>query len=323
MTLSFELRYEVETPRSEKFTNQAALQLSTPVTVNGFAATGGLCFASACGNKHTLWPTNYYGFEPRVGFAYAPTQRMTVRAAYTLSRLPLSGYENIPDPNFNVASQAVNSNVGGVSSASVTNYITNPVGPLTSAYTALNGFRGPIPFSIGLSPVYVDQSSAVPYTQTWSATVQYQASSRTLVQATYQGLKGTHLIGPFTGSVNIPNVSTLVSAVQNHANLGLQTPNKLNITQNGVVINENGLQQLNPYQNFPLASIPEIYPRHGTMEYNGFYASVNQRFGHGLSLLANYTWSKGMDNVPDTNTGANSGVFVSAQPQIHLSTDNE
>jgi hypothetical protein len=59
------------------------------------------------------------------------------------------------------------------------------------------------------------------------------------------------------------------------------------------------------------------------MEYNGFYASVNHRFGHGLSLLANYTWSKSMDNVPDTNTGANSGGFGSAPPQIPLSTDNE
>jgi hypothetical protein len=51
------------------------------------------------------------------------------------------------------------------------------------------------------------------------------------------------------------------------------------------------------------------------MEYNGLYLSVNQRFGHGLSILANYTWSKTMDDVPDTNTGANSGGFGSAPPQ--------
>jgi hypothetical protein len=323
LTLNFGLRYEVETPRSEKFDNQATLQLSSPVTVNGFATTGGYCFSNACGNKHTLWPTNHYGFEPRFGFAYAPTQRTTVRAAYTLSRLPLSGYENIADPNFNVASQAVNSNLGGLSSASVTNYITNPVGPLTSAYTALNGFRGPIPFSLGFSPVYVDQSSAVPYTQTWSGTVQYQPSAKTLVQVTYQGLRGIHLIGPFTGAINTPSLSAIVSQVQNHANLGLQTPNKFGITQNGVVVNETGLLQLNPYQNFPVSSISEIYPRRGTMEYNGFYTSINQRLGHGLSVLANYTWSKTMDNVPDTNTGANSGGFGSAAPQIPLTTSNE
>jgi hypothetical protein len=75
------------------------------------------------------------------------------------------------------------------------------------------------------------------------------------------------------------------------------------------------LQLLNPYQNFFNQQINELYPRGGTMEYNGMYVSVNQRFGAGLSLLANYTWSKTLDNVPDTNTGANGGGFGYAPPQ--------
>ena len=323
LTLNLGLRYEVETPRSEKLNNQAYLRLNTPGTLNGLATTSAYCFSNACGGPRTLWPTNYWGFEPRIGFAYAPTSRTTVRAAYTLSRLPLSGYENLPDPNFNVASQAVGDQTGGVTANSTVNYITNPVGPLTSSYTALNGNRGPIPYSTGLAPVYVSQSSAVPYTQSWSATVQYQPAARTLVQVTYQGMKGTHLIGPFTGALNTADVGTLISAVQAHTNLGLTSPNAYGITQNGVVVNESNLQRLSPYQNFFQQSLPEIYPRNGTMEYNGFYASVNQRLGHGLSLLANYTWSKTMDNVPDTNTGANSGGFGSAPPQIPQSTANE
>ncbi|WP_260703694.1 carboxypeptidase regulatory-like domain-containing protein [Edaphobacter flagellatus] len=329
LTLNLGVRYEVETPRSEKFNNQAYLAF-TPGNLNGFATSTAFCFSGACGLPRSMWPTNFYGLEPRIGIAYAPTERMTVRAAYMMSRLPLSGYENVPDPNFNVSSQTVTYLSGGVSPNAITNYITNPVGPLTSAYTALNGNRGPILYSTGLAPVYISHSNAVPYSQTWSLTMQYQAGTKTLLQATYQGLKGTHLAGAFNGSnnpgnrnLNVPGVGQLVTAVQNHANLNFTSPNQWGITQNGALIPESNLQLLNPYQNFFNQPLPEVFPRIGTSEYNGFYASINQRFGSGFSLLANYSWSKSLDNVPNTNTGANSGGFGAALAQNPLDLSNE
>jgi len=323
LTLNVGLRYNVETPRSEKFNNQAYIRLNMPGTLNGIPTTTAFCFSSACGSPRTLWPTNYYGLEPRIGIAYAPTSRSTVRASYVLTHLPLTGYENVPDPNFNVASQTVNRDTGGVTSGIMTNYITNPVGPLTSGLSSLGGSRGPILFLNGISPVYVSQSNAVPYTQTWSTTLQYQLTSKTLVQATYQGLRGIHLISTFTGALNIPSVSTISAAIRSNANLGASGPNTYGITQNGSVVKETNLQLLNPYQNFFNSPLTTIYPRVGSSSYNGFYASVNQRFGHGLSLLANYTWSKSLDNVPDTGTGANSGGFGTAAQQNPLSTANE
>jgi hypothetical protein len=229
-----------------------------------------------------------------------------------LQRLPLTGYENIPDPNFNVASQTVGNQTGGVTPNSTVNYITNPIGALTSAYTALAGNRGPILYSTGLAPVFVSSSNAVPYTQSWSFTTQYQPAAFTVLQATYNGAKGTHLVGPFTNALNTPSLGTIINAIQTQQNLGASSPNQYGIMQNGASVSETNLQRLNPYQNFFNQPLPEIYPRGGTMEYNALYLSVNQRFGYGLSVLANYTWSKTMDDVPDTNTGANSGGFGSA-----------
>lgn len=316
LTLNLGVRYELETPRMEKNNNQAYVRLNTAGNLNGLLdTTTAYCFSGACGNPRTLWPINYKGIEPRIGVSYSPTPRTTVRAAYTLQRLPLTGYENLPDPNFNVASQAVGNQSGGVTANSTVNFITNPVGPLTSAYTSLAGNRGPILYSTGLAPVYVSQSSSVPYTQSWSMTVQYQPASHTVVQATYNGTKGTHLIGPFTNALNVPELGTIVNAVQTNQNLGASFPNTYGIKQNGALVSETNLQLLNPYQNFYNQSLPEIYPRGGTMEYNGLYLSVDQRFGHGLSVLANYTWSKTLDDVPDTNTGANSGGAGFVAPQ--------
>jgi hypothetical protein len=145
--------------------------------------------------------------------------------------------------------------------------------------------------------------------------LQYQPAQSTVLQATYNGTKGTHLVGPFTNALNVPGIGTISNAVQTHQNLGASSPNKYGITQNGALVSETNLQLLNPYQNFYNQALPEIYPRGGTMEYNALYLSVNQRFGYGLSMLANYTWSKTLDDIPDTNTGANSGGFGSAPPQ--------
>lgn len=320
LTINAGLRYELETPRMEKFNNQAYVRTGIPGNLNNLVTSTALCFSSACSNPKTLWPINYMGFEPRIGFSYAPTQKTTVRAAYTLQRLPLTGYENIPDPNFNVASQAVGGQNGGVTPNSTVNYITNPIGTLTSAYTALNGNRGPILYSTGLAPVYVNQTNKVPYTQSWNLTLQYQPAARTILQATYNGAKGTHLIGAFGGggfasALNVPSLNTITNAIQTQQNLGASAPNKWGITQNGALVSETNLQLLNPYQNFFNQSIYEMYPRNGSMEYNGMYLSVNQRFGRGLSVLANYTWSKTLDNGPDTNTGANGGGFGYILPQ--------
>jgi hypothetical protein len=106
-----------------------------------------------------------------------------------MQRLPLTGYENTGDPNFNVASAGVGGQNGGLTPNSVVNYISNPVGPLTSAYTALPG-RGPICTVNGFAPVYVNQASSVPYVQQWSLTMQYQLTPKTVFQATYQGAQG-------------------------------------------------------------------------------------------------------------------------------------
>jgi hypothetical protein len=322
LTLNLGVRYELETPRREKFDNQPTLQLNFPGIVNGAAVNSAYCFAEACGTGKRLWPINWHGVEPRIGIAYAATPRSTVRAFYGIMRLPLTGYEYLPDPDLNTSSQAVTNISGGVNPNAVTNYITNPVGPLTSAYTALNGSRGPIAYSTGLNPAYVDPSNAVPYTQSWSFSLQYQPASKTLLQLSYQGLKGTHLVGALTALLNVPSVATLQNAVQTGQYLAGSGSNTLGLTQNGAVVKESNLQKLNPYQNFFESSLPYYMPRFGDQEYHSLYASVNQHLGHGLSLLAFYTWSKSLDNVPDTTPG-NSGTFGTAPPQDPTSVVGE
>jgi hypothetical protein len=154
----------------------------------------------------------------------------------------------------------------------------------------------------------------VPYVQQWSFTTQYQLTQKTVIQGTYQGLRGTHLIGSFNAPLNTPKFSDVVSNIQSHANFLATKPNPWGIMQGNAPINESLIQSLFPYQNFFNQNLPEIYPRNGASKYNGMYLSVNQRVSAGLTFLANYTWSKTMDNVAETNTTGGSG-FGATVPQ--------
>jgi len=313
VTLGLGVRYEVQVPRTEAHNNQAFVSAnSIPGTLNGQAATTAFCFSNSCGLQRSLWPTNYWGIEPRLGISFAATPKTMVRASVSITRQPLSGQENIPDPDFNV-----NGSSAATNSAYQTDYISNPTAQssLVSTYTQLAGARGPIYFSTGLSPVFVDQTNAVPYTEIWNLTVQHQPFARTLVQASYQGVNGVHLYGPFV-ALNTPSVASITNAIAQGIYLGANTPNTYGIlsTNNvsGSVMNETNLQKLEPYQNFFNQSMTRIYPRNGVSHYNALYLSANQRATKNLTLLAYYTWSKSLDDVPDINSGAGAGSGNSA-----------
>jgi hypothetical protein len=305
LTLNLGLRYEVETPRSEKFNNQAFVVPNvTGTTPNGSSANAAFCFSGACSLGKGLWPTNYWGLEPRIGIAYAATNRTTIRAAYTLTRLPLSGYENSPDPNLNVPGNSISSTTGGINASDLTDYISNPISPPVSAFAALGNSRGPFFTSTGFTPVFVTQSNAVPYNQTWSLSVQYQPFQRSLMQATYQGTKGTHLIGNFVAG-NVPTLATVTSAIQQNLNLSGSKTNTYGITNPGstALLSETAVQSLSPYQSFFNQNLTQLYPRDGTMEYNALYLSFNQLATKNITFIASYTWSKTLDDVADINSG--------------------
>lgn len=308
LTLNLGMRYEVETPRTEKFNRQGTFVPNTSGLLNTQTALGAFCFSGACGLKRTLWPTNYLGIEPRIGISWAPTERATIRASYGIMRVPLSGYSITPAPDFNVSAYSVGGSNGGVTAGQAVDYITNPVGPQTSALTGVTG-SGPF-FSLnGVTVPYVNQRSSVPYTQQWMFGVQYLITPKTVVQASYAGLKGTHLISIFAPQLNLPTEASLLNLITAHANLnasGSTSPyNPYGITQRGALLSETALQLANPYQNFFNQPLAELYNRDGSSSYNALYLNGTHRYQFGLSLVASFTWSKSFDNVGGDNNTQN------------------
>jgi outer membrane receptor protein involved in Fe transport len=309
VTVNLGVRYEFQTPRIEKYNNQGTFLPGMTGTLNGIAATGAFCFSGACGLGNTLWPSNYKGFEPRVGIAWAPNDRWSIRANYDIMRVPLTGYGNTPLPDFNVSSSSVGGTTGGVVANQPVNYITNPIAtPLTSAYTALGGARGPFFTVQGVTVPYIEQNSAVPYIQQWGLTVQTTIDSKTLAQVGYTGTVGIHLISTAAPPLNFPDLNRLFSLIQSGSNFSsTNIPNPYGITQKGAVIQENLLSSLNPYQNFFNQPLQEQFYRNGQSNYHSLYAGVSRRLADGLTFQSSFTWSKSIDNAGGSTTTALTG----------------
>jgi len=320
LTVNLGVRYEVETPRMEKYDNQGTFIPSLTGTLNGLPATGAFCFSGGCGLPSSLWPTNYKGFEPRIGLAWTPLRKMTVRAGYGLLRVPLTGNQNVPSPNFSVASYSVGGVAGGVTPNYAVDYISNPVGPLSSALSALQG-KGPFFTVQGVTVPFVEQNDIVPSTQQWSLAVQYQLSPNTVVQVAYQGLRGSHLFTDYQLPLNFPNIANLQHLVATGFNFSTNVSNPYKITQNGAVISETQLQLLNPYQNFfnqNLTWASTGYTRQGDSIYHALYLSGTHRHRGGLTTIVSFTWDKSIDDAGGDHNinnygsgGANAYQYVS------------
>ena len=61
-------------------------------------------FAGRGGNSRYMTPPDYLNFEPRFGFAWAPSalreHHVTIRGGYGLSHAPVSGFTRLPQPDF-------------------------------------------------------------------------------------------------------------------------------------------------------------------------------------------------------------------------------
>jgi len=317
LTLNLGLRYDVETPRIEKYNEQGTFIPSLTGTLNGLPATGAFCFSGSCGLSTSIWPTNFLAFEPRIGVAWSPSRRMTVRASYNILRIPLSGQANSPNPNLNVASNSIGGTSGGIIANQPVDYITNPVGPLTSALSALNG-RGPF-FGVtpGITYPWVEQNNVAPYAMQWGATMQYQIDPKTMIQVSYNGLRGVHLMTSFSPELNAPDIPYVMSLIAKGYNFNTTIPNPYKITNVGStsVNTENELTALAPYQNFYNQTLSELYNRAGSSSYHALYFNWTHRMGYGLTLQGSFAWAKSIDSTGNDPTASNVGAFAAGSIQ--------
>ncbi len=266
LTLNLGLRWEIDTPRWERLDNRQSGFDGT--AINPVSGTPGIVtFSGRDGLGKYAHDFDKNNFAPRFGFAWKPMARTVIRGGYGINYLGIYFGAVV-----NTLSQGFGSNFS----------FTSPDGGLTAAFPFRNGLptgtREPIGPAWGAvrvgqaprsAPDFIIPNHVNGYSQQFNFTIQRDLGANLLFEAAYLGNVGRKLGG---AAVNI-NVTPLVNG---------RGP----ATQS---------QTARPFPQFN--AVNRLTPNWGDSTYHAMNLKVERRYSNGFNLLANYTWSKFLDNV--------------------------
>lgn len=263
LTLNLGVRWEAHTPRVDAMNRQNSFDR---LAINPVSGTPGVVtFAGLNGLGQCIYDGDYDNFAPRVGFAWKPFRddKTVIHSGYGMFFGP-----PLPGSNNNAAGFSING-----SYSTPDNGITPPF-VLKDGFPAIN--REPLGPAFGavkvgspvrFAPTFIDQQRQLGYSQQWNFGIQRSVGFDTVIEAVYLGNVGHKLPAPDT-SIN-------------------QVPDDM--------IGPGNAQVRRPFPQFDAVTV--VAPMLGNSSYHALNVKAEKRFSHGLNFLANYTYSKFIDDV--------------------------
>jgi hypothetical protein len=211
-------------------------------------------------------------FAPRVGVAWNATPTVVIRAGYGLSYPSAVGHGRAGDgqPGPNVLART--------NFAAGTNWQSLP--PVTTPDPA--AIRAPIPVTSNVSfSFWAPREQTPPHYHLWNLTAEKQLDAASMVQVAYVGNLGRNL--PINYAYNIcqqTQASTLLPAADTTSPYCPDAAAKV-IAAGGSI--------------YDLVVNPGYWGL-SRSDYHALQAKYERRFSRGFSVLANFTWSKLMDD---------------------------
>jgi hypothetical protein len=331
LTLNLGLRYELNTPRTERFNRMNSLDPNalSPLQVAGLPPLHGAeVFASP--NDRYTYDTDYKDIQPRFGFAYQLMPTFVVRGGYGIYfSTPRSGASGTGPWGF----QGYNIQPPWLTTLNIDH--ATPWNTLSN--TSCN-FAPPFPCTVAPAPgnslgAFNDigfaavgpiksVSQNTPYEQTWSFGFQNELPAKILLDMSYVGKKGTHLyLGGFREHNYVPP-SAIAGMTPNQIGnfLTAQVPNPFFFNGTGtcdptryICDPTSGLAGPTIQESQLLVPFPQYNGFQGDSPpiansiYHALQVRAEKEFAHGLQFLATYTWSKSID---DASASDDSFVFL-------------
>ena len=313
LTLNFGLRYELETPWTERFNRISyGFDFNTPfpARVPGLDLRGGLQFTGVDGRPRRGGPVDGNNFGPRFGAAWQVSQRTVVRAGYGLF----------------YSVQTFNSSfLGEVDTFSA---VTPFVGTIDGGATVANTLRNPFPNGI-TQPVGTSQGLATqfgnalafynpgrvnPYNQQWQFGLQRELPGLVLIDAAYLGMLSLKQLESFNLNEKPDRYLALGAAENTRVSnpfLGVAPPTST-LGQGATIVQ---------------SRLWPAYPQYTTLTMNGtnsgraiyhaFQIKVEKRLSKGISALWSHTFSKLIDNYTTSIVNTRRYRSVSEFDQTH------
>lgn len=296
LTLNLGLRWEHQPPTYEAHDRISSWDPNVTDPLSGLP--GGYTFAgscSACTGRRYFGTKDWRNFGPRIGFAWQPRKGLSVRGAYTITYQGDDAYQTMGN---------------AIAWGGSYNLAADPVNPWRGSFNWDDGLPQdrliPATFNRSYADLYggarmVDPKyGTAPYLQQWNLDIQKQLPWNVMLDVNYLSTRMVHVqAGQLVRLNQLP-----WSVVQQYGR------NLLNTVKNAADAAANGVPY--PYAGFngTVASALRKYPQlrgnetvgdlaapAGRASYDSLNIVVNRQFAKGLSIYANYVWSKNMNNT--------------------------
>jgi hypothetical protein len=285
LTVNFGLRYEYGSPLYDTQNTNSNLIFSNG---NPSAFIGG-----QLGYPNGLLFSNKHNFAPRLGIARNfPKYGIVLHTSYGVFFTPVdmntwcNQRHNVPYV-FPETQQADNFTPPAALFKTGFNFGTPVLG------------TGALPATT-VSFTAFDPHSASQYVQQWNFSLQKSLGRDTSVEVGYLGSRGFHLQRAHLINNTLPGPGPL----------GPRRPFKTLAFVDGTNLTPSSADAIIQSQTFPVSTI-NLLENSAQSWYDAGYINLRRRYSHGLSFLANYTFSKSLTNAPDFR----SAMEESAIPQ--------
>jgi Carboxypeptidase regulatory-like domain/TonB dependent receptor len=288
-TVNFGIRYELETPRTERYNRFSNFDYHgvSPLSTPNNLILGGLSFVGTGGLGRYDANVDANNVAPRLGFSWHLSPKTVIRAGGGLFYGTTWGFgtqgSQFGISGFTAATSLVSSLDGVTPIVSLSN-------PYPSGLNAATGNTLGLGTLLGQDITYYDRSNVTPYTAQWNFDIQRELPAGVLFDVAYVGTKGVKF--PLDRQINqLPD-----SALALGDNLRTLVPNPFyGRIASGALAGTTvaRAQLLRPYPQF--TNMTSSVAGWGWSNYHALQLKVEKRYSKDLTLLASYTYSKMID----------------------------
>lgn len=287
LTLNFGVRYELETPYTERYNRDVYgfdYDAPAPLQVPGMKLRGGVLFAGVNGAPRRQGNVDRNNFGPRFGFAWSLNTKTVVRGGFGMF---------FSSPNYNDDFQGT---------ASTFNTTTSYVASIDSNATPYTTIANPFPTglisprgaSLGLAEFYgsslefTDQNRVSPYNEQWQFGLQREVPGQILVDASYMGMHSLKQVSSFNLNEK-PDFYLALGAAENDT---IRNPFLGIFSTQSTLGQGSTIPQSRLWGLYPQYTSLTVHKNAGQANYNSGQLKVTKRFSHGLDFNLSYAFSK-------------------------------
>ncbi len=318
LTLNLGIRYETESPYTERRNSMASFDANapSPVTNSSFPnLKGAVQYVGSSGSARYPYAWDKNNFAPRVGLAWSATRKLVFRSAFGVfyAGLETSNDLNNFTPEAGTSFSGTTAYLGTLDGVTPFRSISNPYPTgLTQPVGSKNG-----PSSmLGQSINTWDATGRTPYQLQWNADIQYQLTNDLMVDIAYAGSRGVHFARSYDANTLNPRNWSLQTQLNQllpnpfYGQIPVGTLSQPTVARS---------QLLRPFPEYTAVNI--INSPTADSIYHSVQLKVEKRFSHGQSFLLSFTGAKLISNSNNSLAGLgvqNNGAGIQSPYYLQL-----